>query len=107
MRIEIKATVVALAAAACVLGVAFSFALLLQSATAAASKPAPQASAGPVKTAAASDSTAERGHRLFDHNCAHCHGHDARGDEGPTLYNLALSDARISKRIREGIKGAM
>ena len=29
------------------------------------------------------------------------------GDEGPSLHNLTLSDARIAKRIREGIKGEM
>ena len=48
-----------------------------------------------------------RGHGLFDRNCAHCHGDDARGDEGPSLYNLTLSDARIAKRIKEGVKGEM
>jgi mono/diheme cytochrome c family protein len=107
MRIELKATVLALAAATCVLGATFGFALVLQSAPGPASKPVPQPSSGPVKPVAASDTTAEQGHRLFDRNCAHCHGDDARGDEGPTLYNLALSDARIAKRIREGIKGEM
>ena len=50
---------------------------------------------------------AQMGRRLFQVNCAHCHGDDARGDEGPSLYNLTLSDSRIAKRIREGIKGEM
>jgi mono/diheme cytochrome c family protein len=50
---------------------------------------------------------AQHGRSLFSLNCAHCHGDDARGDEGPTLYNLAMSDARIAKRITEGIKGEM
>jgi mono/diheme cytochrome c family protein len=48
-----------------------------------------------------------RGRSLFDRNCAHCHGNDARGDEGPSLHNLTLSDARIAKRIKDGIKGEM
>ena len=47
------------------------------------------------------------GYRLFDHNCAHCHGEDARGDEGPDLHGLAKSDKRIEKIIKEGIKGEM
>ncbi|HTL15752.1 MAG TPA: cytochrome c [Patescibacteria group bacterium] len=48
-----------------------------------------------------------RGRDLFERNCAHCHGDDARGDEGPTLYNLALTDTKISNRIKQGIKGEM
>jgi cbb3-type cytochrome c oxidase subunit III len=57
--------------------------------------------------APASAEKIKRGHSLFDRNCSHCHGDDARGDEGPSLYNLALSDAKIAKRIKEGIKGEM
>jgi mono/diheme cytochrome c family protein len=44
---------------------------------------------------------------LFEKNCAHCHGDDARGDEGPNLHNLAKSDARIATIIKGGIKGEM
>jgi len=51
--------------------------------------------------------SATEGRRLFALNCAHCHGDDSRGDEGPSLYDLRKSDARISKIIREGIKGEM
>src|SRR3954470_16547354 len=47
------------------------------------------------------------GHRLFDHNCAHCHGEDARGDEGPDLHGLRKSDERLQKLIMNGIKGEM
>ena len=36
-----------------------------------------------------------------------CHGDDARGEEGPSLFNLTLSDTSIAKRIKEGIKGEM
>jgi len=49
----------------------------------------------------------QRGQRLFDQNCAHCHGSDARGDEGPSLYNLTLTDRKITDRIKNGIKGEM
>ena len=49
----------------------------------------------------------QHGYKLFDHNCAPCHGDDARGDEGPDLHGLRKSDARITKIIKEGIKGEM
>lgn len=47
------------------------------------------------------------GYKLFDHNCAHCHGDDARGDEGPDLHGLTKSDKRLEKIIKEGVKGEM
>jgi mono/diheme cytochrome c family protein len=50
---------------------------------------------------------AKRGQNLFERNCAHCHGDDARGDEGPDLHGLKKSDARITKVVTQGIKGEM
>lgn len=50
---------------------------------------------------------ANRGYSLFLMNCAHCHGSDARGDEGPDLHGVTKSDARISSLIKNGIKGEM
>lgn len=47
------------------------------------------------------------GRALFLHNCAHCHGASARGDEGPDLHGLDESDHWIARRIREGKKGEM
>jgi mono/diheme cytochrome c family protein len=29
------------------------------------------------------DTQVQKGYELFMMNCAHCHGNDARGDEGP------------------------
>ena len=52
-------------------------------------------------------SNAAQGRDLFLLNCAHCHGDDARGDEGPNLYDLHKSDARIRTVITSGIKGEM
>src|SRR4051794_3550189 len=46
-----------------------------------------------------------QGRHLFLMNCAHCHGDDARGDEGPNLHTLHRSDARIHEVIIAGIKG--
>ena len=54
------------------------------------------------------DGTPERqGYTLFLLNCAHCHGSDARGDEGPDLHGLTKSGAHISSIIKNGIKGEM
>jgi mono/diheme cytochrome c family protein len=47
------------------------------------------------------------GRSLFLKNCAHCHAEDATGDEGPDLHRLKLSDDRIARRIRNGVKGEM
>jgi cytochrome c oxidase cbb3-type subunit 3 len=48
-----------------------------------------------------------QGRHLFVLNCAHCHGDDALGDEGPNLHNLHKSDARIHQVVTAGIKGEM
>ena len=50
---------------------------------------------------------AAQGRHLFLMNCAHCHGDDAHGDEGPDLHTLHRSDARIQEVITAGIKGEM
>ena len=54
-----------------------------------------------------SGTQARQGYELFLRNCAHCHGSDARGDEGPDLHGVTKSDARISSLIKSGIKGEM
>src|SRR5438876_6157717 len=48
-----------------------------------------------------------KGYTLFMMNCAHCHGNDARGDEGPDLHGVTKSDARIASIIKNGVKGEM
>ncbi len=58
---------------------------------------------GPV----ASPDLIEQGHRFYDLSCSHCHGDDATGDEGPSLHHLSLSNARIARTIKYGIKGEM
>ncbi|HEX3420976.1 MAG TPA: cytochrome c [Candidatus Udaeobacter sp.] len=50
---------------------------------------------------------AAQGRHLFLMNCAHCHGDDAHGDEGPDLHNLHKNDDRIHEVITAGIKGEM
>jgi mono/diheme cytochrome c family protein len=102
--IQLKAIVIAATASLGALAAAFSLSAFLHSTAAADSNALMESNAPPHEVALANQ---EPGHKLFDRNCAHCHGDDARGDEGPNLHNLKLSDARITKRIKEGIKGEM
>ena len=50
---------------------------------------------------------AVQGRHLFLTNCAHCHGDDAHGDEGPDLHNLHRSDPRIREVLTAGTKGEL
>jgi mono/diheme cytochrome c family protein len=43
-----------------------------------------------------------QGRKLFLGSCAHCHGADASGDEGPDLHDLQVSDRYIAHMIRFG-----
>lgn len=42
------------------------------------------------------------GRKLFLNSCAHCHGADATGDEGPDLHDLQVSDRYIRNLILNG-----
>ena len=53
------------------------------------------------------DVLVERGKKLYFGNCAHCHGDDAHGDEGPDLHGIWVSDRRIATVVKRGIKGEM
>ena len=48
-----------------------------------------------------------QGRKLFLGSCAHCHGADASGDEGPDLHGVEVSDRYIAHIITHGIKGEM
>jgi mono/diheme cytochrome c family protein len=48
-----------------------------------------------------------QGRALFLSSCAHCHGADAAGDEGPDLHDVEVSDRYISNIITHGIKHEM
>jgi len=61
----------------------------------------------PAISVPAEAGSASHGRQLFVQSCAHCHGDDARGDEGPDLHDLRRSDARIHEVITAGIKGEM
>jgi mono/diheme cytochrome c family protein len=72
-------------------------------------KPMPVAAANGVEALVIppEGTPANQGYKLFMMNCAHCHGNDARGDEGPDLHGITKSDARITLMIKNGIKGEM
>src|SRR3974390_3612156 len=80
-----------------VMALTFGLASLLRSSPAADAARTLPTDTGFASVAAPLSSQAQQGHDLFERNCAHCHGDDARGDEGPTLHNLAMSDARIAR----------
>ncbi|MCE0483434.1 MAG: c-type cytochrome [Methylacidiphilales bacterium] len=49
-----------------------------------------------------------QGREFFTMSCAECHGDDALGgDEAPNLHHLVISNARIAKTIKKGIKDEM
>jgi len=61
---------------------------------------------GPASTTEQQGSVAP-GNQLFLKYCAHCHGADAHGTEGPDLHNLDWTNEQIATRIRNGKKGQM
>ena len=101
MNIEVKALVAGLLIAGTVVGAFLGTARIVQSNPSMPSgKSAGQSSAieGPKVAAGA---------KLFALNCAHCHGIDATGDEGPDLHKVAKTDERIKSTILNGVKGEM
>jgi mono/diheme cytochrome c family protein len=104
---EGKAFLAAICASGTALAVTLGIALGMQHAPVWLSFPriptSAQAATKPLELTA----EAAQGQHLFLMNCAHCHGDDARGDEGPDLHNLNKSDQRIHQVITGGIKGEM
>ncbi len=83
------------------LGIAFAAGEMFQP------KPSPASGTTGALMMPAAGTMASQGHKLFMLNCAHCHGADARGDEGPDLHGVTKSDARIASIIKNGVKGEM
>jgi len=98
---QLKAIVVAASSSFAALAFAFAAGKI--------SRPSPAASEikGKAPELASMINGTRRGYELFQQNCAHCHGSDARGDEGPDLHGVTKSDARIKSIITNGIKGEM
>jgi len=110
MSARIKEATLVLAIAFGLFGMVLGLAFILQPESAAEvvdSTPEPAATTVAGNATPATGSRAQAGASLFGRNCAHCHGDDAKGDEGPSLYDLTRSNARIATIIKEGIKGEM
>jgi mono/diheme cytochrome c family protein len=104
---EGKAALAAMTVSATALLSTFGFAWLMRHADVAMSLPDLPQSAEAKAPLETLTQVASDGRHLFLMNCAHCHGEDARGDEGPDLHDLHRSDARIHDVITAGIKGEM
>ncbi len=79
----------------------------LQARARARSHEQPAWTALPMPPGSTPETLRAKGRKLFLDSCAHCHGADARGDEGPDLHELEVSDRRIATVVRNGIKGEM
>jgi len=101
LRLEIKGIILAIVSGLAAVSIAFAAGEMIRPKATTASCATERLVIPPAGT------QAHQGYTLFLMNCAHCHGNDARGDEGPSLYDLRKSDARITKLVKEGIKGEM
>jgi mono/diheme cytochrome c family protein len=101
MSIEIKGLIAALLISGTIIGAFLGTARIVQPNISVAS------SKSGVQNSATKDPKAAAGAKLFALNCAHCHGIDATGDEGPDLHKVRKTDERIKSTILNGVKGEM
>lgn len=90
------------AASATALGAVWMFAAALRAHAALHSHERPRADLWLGPALAATPAALASGRQLFIGSCAHCHGTDATGDEGPDLHGLQTSDRYIARMILEG-----
>jgi len=103
--LEIKAIILGTVSGLAAVGIAFAAGEIIR--PKAQPQPRPPSSLAEKSAIPPADTPEQQGYSLFLLNCAHCHGNDARGDEGPDLHGITKSDARISSIIKNGIKGEM
>jgi mono/diheme cytochrome c family protein len=101
MSIEVKGLIAALLISGTIIGAFLGTARIVQSNNSMASNKSG------VPSSATKDPKAAAGAKLFALNCAHCHGVDATGDEGPDLHKVTKTDERIKSTILSGVKGEM
>ena len=101
LSLQLNGMILGTAAGLAAVGIAFSAAEMFQP------KPAAASVASEALVIPPAGTPANQGYKLFLLNCAHCHGADARGDEGPDLHGVTKSDQRIVTIIQNGIKGEM
>jgi mono/diheme cytochrome c family protein len=99
--LQLKAIILGSVSVLAAIGIAFAVGGMFQRSSAAS------AASGDGLAIPADDNLEKKGYTLFMMNCAHCHGADARGDEGPDLHGVTKSDARIASLIKQGKKGEM
>jgi mono/diheme cytochrome c family protein len=101
MNIEVKGLIAAMLISGTIVGSFLGTARIVQPNI---SMPASKSGA---QNSAIKDPKVTAGAKLFALNCAHCHGIDATGDEGPDLHKVTKTDARIKSTILNGVKGEM
>src|SRR5580658_7299467 len=101
LSIHVKGMIVVAISSVAALALAVAAGEMFQRASAAS------AASGDGLAIPAAGTLEQKGYKLFMLNCAHCHGDDARGDEGPDLHGVTKSDARIASLIKNGKKGEM
>lgn len=104
---ERRAVFIPIATSAVTLALTFGFATLMRLPRSHFNLPTLPSTAQAAPPVAVMKAEAVEGRHLFLMNCAHCHGEDATGDEGPDLRDLRKSDERIHQLIINGIKGEM
>lgn len=116
MNLETRAALIALIAGLLVVGASYGVSALvaphLSQRSGAHGGRQGQQSQGHDKGMAATGSTPSAqlvttGRSLYAQACASCHGDNAQGGYGPSLYGLGQSDAQISAIIKNGVKGKM
>jgi len=95
----LRSILVAAAVSGTTLGLALAGGRVLQRAAARTSRQQPSADHWGEPVTPTSPVLVAQGRKLFLGSCAHCHGADASGDEGPDLHNLQVSDRFIAHMI--------
>ena len=101
LPLEIKATILGTVSGLAAVGLAFAAGEIIKP------KATPMPGGTETLVIPPAGTREHQGYALFMMNCAHCHGSDARGDEGPDLHGVTKSDTRISSIIKNGIQGEM
>jgi len=96
------AVAAALAVSCAALGSSLAFASVLEHQAARTSHEQPTVDHWLEPITPTSPALVTQGRKLFLDSCAHCHGADASGDEGPDLHDLLVSDRYIAHMITFG-----
>jgi mono/diheme cytochrome c family protein len=102
--VAVRGLCAAVATSGLIVGATLGFARFMQTTQ---RSPAPAVALAKQTPGSGQQPLAAQGAKLFSFNCAHCHGIDATGDEGPDLHGLTKSDAHLKSIILNGVKGEM